>query len=219
MKKIIDEISDFINEWAIDYLDSSPDIEVKSWGFVELVRRESKGKDKTSTQPIPMTITGTSNRKQVSLQDKFKFISWIRWVSPVSSFDSPEDAWGLKVGRRKRLPIRIVIAHKVELGEDLIHELAAALPEALIIDGFDYVWLQQYSVDPDHETIYRTELGETVYESHRFPWNLYTINLDVDYIEGKFCPPVPETEYVEYDDESNVLHEDLTFVEYETEDA
>lgn len=115
------------------------------------------------------------------------------------------------------MPLRIVIAHRVELGEDIVHELAEAIPESIFVDGFDYVWPQQFSIDPDHETIYRTELGETVYESHRFPWNLYVINLDVDYIEGKLCPeppPPPQTEFVLYDNEENVLYEDLTLVEY-----
>lgn len=186
MKKIIDEISAFIHQWAIDNLEASPDSEVKTWGFVELVNRQSKGQ-RTTTQPIPMTINGTGDRQQVSLDDRQKFISWIRWVSPTFSTDAPEDAWGLKPGRRKRMPLRIVIAHRVELGEDIVHELAEAIPESIFVDGFDYVWPQQFSIDPDHETIYRTELGETVYESHRFPWNLYVINLDVDYIEGIEC--------------------------------
>lgn len=215
MKKIIDEISAFIDEWVNETLETSPDTVVKSWGFAELVNRQSKGNSKTTTQPIPMTINGTADRERISLDDKYQFISWIRLVSPTFSIDAPDDAWGLKPGRRKRMPLRIVIAHRVELGEDLVYDLGAAIPESIFVDGFDYVWPQQYTVDPDHETIYRTELGETVYELHRFPWNLYVINIDVDYIEGKLCPPEPETEYVEYDDDTNVLHEDLTPVEYD----
>lgn len=190
MKIIIDEISLFINEWAVDYLEASPENDVKSWGFAELVRRESKGKDKTSTQPIPMTINGTSDRQRISLDDKYKFITWIRWVSPVQTFQDADDGWGLRPARRKRIPIRIVVAHKVELGEDVIYDLARSLPAALMLSGYEFVYLDQYQIDPDHENIYVTELGETVYEKHRFPWNLYVINLDVICSDSK-CEFIP----------------------------
>jgi hypothetical protein len=189
LKSIIDELSLFIDEWANDLV-YSPDIIVKSWGFAELVRRESKGKDKVSTQPIPMTINGTSYRQRISLDDKYDFINWIRWVAPVNTFEDADDGWGLRVRRRKRIPIRIVVAHKVELGEDVIYDLARALPGKLMLTGYEFVYLDQYQIDPDHETIYTTELGETVYEKHRFPWNLYVINVDIICSDSK-CEFIP----------------------------
>ena len=190
MKTIIDELSLFINEWAIDYLEASPENDVKSWGFAELVGRESRGKKGESTQPIPMTINGTSDRQRISLDDKYKFISWIRWVAPVQTFEDPDDGWGLKVKRRKRIPLRVVVAHKVELGEDVIYELARSLPGKLMLSGYEFVYIDQYSIDPDHENIYRIELGETVYEKHRFPWNVYVLNVDIICSDSK-CEFIP----------------------------
>jgi hypothetical protein len=189
LKLIIDELSVFIHEWAVENTDASPENTVKSWGFAELVKREAKGK-KESTQPIPMTINGTPDRVKISLDDRLNFISWIRWIAPVQTFEDPDDGWGLRIRRRKRIPLRVVVAHKVELGEDLIFDLARSLPGKLMLSGYEFVYIDQYSIDPDHETIYRTELGETVYEKHRFPWNLYVINVDIICSDSK-CEFIP----------------------------
>jgi hypothetical protein len=189
MEEIIQEIADYIEDWTVDYLASSPGANVKNWGFAELVNREAKGK-KISSQPIPMTINGTGDRDQISLDDRYDFIEWIRWISPLQSVANDEDSWGLREGKRVRLPLRIVIAHKVTLGENLIFDLVAGLPENLVISGFDIVFLNSdYSIDPDHEAIYKEELGETVYELHRFDWNVYVINLNVEFVKGNECIP------------------------------
>ena len=190
MTEIIDAIAEHIKNWTIDYLNDSPGDDIKNWGFVELVQRESKGA-KTSTQPIPMTINGTADREQVALDDRYRLIEWIRWDQPITTSLSEEDSWGLKIGKRQNLPLRVVIAHKVELGENLIVDLVNELPESIAINGFDFVFLTENStIDPDHETIYRTELGQTVYEAHRFPWNLYVINLNVEFIPCRdYTPP------------------------------
>lgn len=187
MIEIISAIKAWIQVWATDYIDRSPDNLVQSWGFSELVFRDATAKQKTSTQPIPMTINCSGDRQQISLDDKFKVISWIRWTSPEFNTKNEEDQWGLDDGRRKILPLRILVAHTVDLGENLIHELATDLPPLFYLTGFDFVFLEDWSIDPDHEGIYRTELGDTVYEKHRFPWNVYAINLNVEYKEGNFC--------------------------------
>lgn len=193
MKRIIDAIAEHIENWSIANVDQSP-LAVKNWGFVELANRESKGDKSTSTQPIPMTINGTGDREQVSLDDKYDIIEWIRWVSPIQSVVNPEDSWGLKEGKRKSLPLRIVIAHKVELGEDLIVDIAENLPQIITLTGFDFIFIEGWSINPDHEQIYNTELGATVYELHRFDWNIYTIDLDVQY---KMCVGyVPSEEFI-----------------------
>lgn len=182
MTELIYEIADSIENW-IDENIQSPEIRVKNWGFAELAYRDSKGKTKTSNQPIPMTINGTGERKQIALDDKKDFIYWVRWVSPATTRESEEDSWGLRVGKRDVLPIRIVIAHRVELGEDLVFRVLDGLPENLVLTGYDFVFLNRdWSIDPDHETIYRTELGETEYEKHRFTWNVYAINLNVEFL-------------------------------------
>lgn len=178
MTDIIQSISDFIQEWVND--DQSPDIQQKNWGFSELV---SKG-FQSSTQPFPVPITGSHDRiERIALDDRYSFISWIRIPGTVETRLSDEDSWGLDEGKRQFLGLRIVIAHKVELGEDLVLNLVNAIPEKLELTGYEFVHVSANGgVDFDHEAIYRTELGETNYEIHRLAWNVYVINLNVEYI-------------------------------------
>lgn len=202
MEQIILSIAEHIQNWTINFVGGTPALTVKNWGFVELANRTSKGNKTTSTQPIPMTINGTGERLQVSLDDRFQFIEWIRWTAPAQAVINQEDSWGLKEGKRKTLPIRIVIAHKVELGEDLIFHIAENLPQIVTLTGYDFIFLQGWSIDPSHEQIYATELGQTVYEQHRFDWNIYTIDLNVEF---KQCVDfVPSTEFIT-DSEGNCL--------------
>jgi hypothetical protein len=202
MDEVIRSIAEWIENWTIDNVDQSPAIAVKNWGFAELANRQSKGSKGTSNQPIPMTINGTGDRQQIALDDRYDFIEWIRWVSPIQAVANPEDQWGLKEGKRKSWPLRIVIAHKVELGENLIDQIAENLPEVITLTGFDFIFLQNWSIDPNHEQIYNTELGETVYEQHRFNWNIYTIDLNVEF---KLCVGfTPSTEYIT-DSDGNCL--------------
>lgn len=193
MAGIIDTLIEEIHEWVVDNVDISPDTKIKNWGYVELTNRESRGKgDRTSTQPIPMTINGTADREQVALDDRYDFISWIRWAEPMTSALSEEDSWGLREGKRFTLPLRMVVAHKVELGETIILELAAGIPMNISVPGFDFVFItSNVNVDPNHEEIYRTELGNTVYERHRFNWNIYVLNINVEFVR---CPPVEGVE-------------------------
>lgn len=188
MKTIIDRIAQYIEEWAMDYAST---LLVKNFGFVELVNRESRGTTKNkqnqstvSKQPIPITIPGDgSEGTQVSLDDQFNFIFWIRLPGKVQVVENDDDSWGLKQGKRQNLDLRIVIAHRNNLGENVVYDLVEDLPENIFIQGFQFVFLDaQGEVDNDHETIHNTELGKTNYEKHRFTWNIYTINLNVQYI-------------------------------------
>ena len=188
MKTIVDRIAQFIQEWAED---QNSTLLVKNFGFCELVNRESRGTTKNrrnfesvSTQPIPITIPGDgSEAEQVSLNDQFNFIFWIRKNGRVQMTESLDDAWGLQQGKRQTLPLRIVIAHRNNLGENLVYNLAQDLPERIYINGYDLVFLgANGEVDNDHETIHDIELGKTNYEKHRFTWNIYTINLNVEFI-------------------------------------
>jgi len=202
MEQIIISLAEWIENWTIDHVNSSPALTVKNWGFVELVNRKSKGKSSESNQPIPMTINGTGDREQVSLDDRYSFIEWIRWTSPLQAVPNDDDSWGLKEGKRKTLPLRIVIAHKVELGENLVIEIAEGLPEVIYLSGFDFIFVNGWSIDPNHEQVYVTELGETVYELHRFDWNVYAIDLEVQF---KACVDfVPSSEFIT-DENGNCL--------------
>lgn len=201
MEQLINAITEHIKNWTLANVSRSP-LAVKDFGFCELVYRESEADGVSSTQPIPMTINGTDDRDQVSLDDEFDFMVWARWVDRIFSNPNVEDQWGLKEGKRKVLPLRVVIAHKVELGEDLIVDIAENLPERITLAGFDYIFLERWSINPDHEAIYNTELGKTVYELHRFNWNLYVLDLEIEF---KQCVDfVPSTEYIT-DEQGNCL--------------
>lgn len=188
MKIIIDRVAQYIEEWATDYAST---LLVKNFGFVELVNRESRGTTKNrqnqstvSTQPIPITIPGDgSEGLQVSLDDQFNFIFWIRLPGKVRITEDEDDSWGIKQGKRQNLDLRIVIAHRNNLGENVVYDLVEDLPDNIFIQGYQFVFLDaEGEVDNDHETIHDTELGKTNYEKHRFTWNIYTINLNVQYI-------------------------------------
>lgn len=188
MKSLIDKLAEFIEAWANDQAST---LVVKNHGFAELVKRESKGTSKNllnqssvGTQPIPITIPGDgSEAKQIALDDQFNFIFWIRVTGRANMVRNEQDAWGMKDGRRHVLPVRIVIAHRNNLGEDLVYDLAEDLPERFIVPGFEFMFIgENWEVDNDHETIHDTELGKTNYEKHRFTWNIYTLNLNIEYI-------------------------------------
>lgn len=184
MEEVIEYIADYIEHVVRANTTISPDSRIKNWGFVELVMRESRSKKKgVSVQPIPVTINGTGDREQVSLDDDFDFMHWIRWTTPASRVINDQDQWGIRSGDRQGRTLRIVIAHKVELGEDLVNDIAQSLPDSIDNDGFKFIFINQWNIDPDHEKIYKVELGETVYEQHRFDWNIYTIDVAMEYIK------------------------------------
>lgn len=179
MTAIIEAITDYAN-------DSYQYLRTKNFGFCELMyksAKDSKGvlQGATGSQPIPVTIP---ERKQVALNDKYDFMTWVRWVEP-ARFDFNENwSFGRTESEEGSLTLRIVVAHKVTLGENLIFTFARGLPRQLELSGYKYVFMNgRPQINPDHEGIYRTELGETVYEKHRFTWNVYAIDVTFNFIE------------------------------------
>src|SRR5688500_3958302 len=170
MTSIIEAIDQYTTE-SYTYL------KTKAFGFCELMTKTS---DKAS-QVMPVTIP---LRKHVALDNKYDLITWIRWVEP-ARFDFNENwSFGRTEAEEGSLTLRIVVAHKVTLGENLIFTFARGLPRNMDLPGYRYVFMNgRPNINPDHETIYRTELGETVYERHRFPWNIYTIDVTFNFIE------------------------------------
>lgn len=160
-----------------------PDYDQKLWGFCELAHRTVDKK----TNPVPMTINGTSDRKYVTLDDRFELITWFRIPGTVQLSNEVEGqdwAFGFQEAPVNKASIRWVIAHKVGLGEDLIIDIAQSLPKQFTVAGSQISFIDKSTIviDYDHETIYNTELGDTVYEKHRFPWNLYTITFSADVV-------------------------------------
>lgn len=153
------------------------------YGFCELGKRTNEGK----TQPLPMTITGTHKRRQVALDDRYQVVTWIRQNGTITFGESIDDqnwAFGLDDGNVANANLRMVVAHKVELGENLIIDIARGLPALLNNENYKVISIDKgsISIDTDHENIYETELGDGQYEKHRTPWNLYVINFAVQYI-------------------------------------
>lgn len=174
-------IIEAIDEYTTNLL---PTLNKKLFGFCELAHRTVDGAD----QPIPVTINGTSDREQVSLDDRYEFMTWIRIPGKTQVADNDQWNFGFKEARFQTVNFRWVIAHKVELGEDLIYQIIDTLPEKLEVVGYQFVFVNPgATIDHDHETIYFTELGKTVYEKHRFTWNMYVIDLAIEFIVNVNC--------------------------------
>jgi hypothetical protein len=131
---------------------------------------------------MPVTIP---ERKQVSLQDTQEVMTWIRLQQPVAYQPSEEFSFGTNQAREGTAPLRIVFANKVNLtdAENLVYKFVTAFPLKFSVSGYQFVFVaDSLAVDPDHESIYTTELGNTVYEKHRFPWNLYAITFNIQFL-------------------------------------
>lgn len=154
---------------------------LKTFGFCELMSKTSGGKDGTSTgeETFPVTIP---DRTKVSIDDKFSIITWQRWIAPAQFEVSEEWSYGATEARVGTLPIRLVLAHKASLGEDICFDFINNFPSKFSVSGYNFVFVNtNLSVDPDHEAIIKTEVNATNYEKHRFTWNLYLITINVQF--------------------------------------
>jgi hypothetical protein len=174
------EIIEAIDAWTLNRYGM---YDTKLYGFCELMRKTANGAD----QFMPVTIP---NRVQVSIDDRYNFITWMRWIAPVTYEANEEWSFGKDDARFGTVPIRLVLAHRTTLGEDLVFDFINAFPNKFDVPGFQLVFVDgSPSIDPDHETIYTTELSNTVYEKHRFTWNIYVININVQFLECEELTP------------------------------
>jgi hypothetical protein len=172
-----------IDDWtAAEY----PSASKKLWGYCELITRTSNSND----QPMPVKIiNGQADRgtNQVSLDDRYDIITWVRLTSGPRRIEHEDEGWGVKESQRTAITLRWVIAHKVELGENFINELLRDFPDRFTVEDYAYVYIDNdFDIDPDHESIYNTELGKTAYEKHRFNWNIYAVELPIEFL---MCEP------------------------------
>lgn len=173
------EIIQAIDDYTADYLSAYTQ---KLYGFCELMHKSAN----KEIQPIPLTIPA---REQVCLVDTHQVITWIRLTDKVQYEGSPEWSFGKNEARFATMPLRLIFANKIELGENLVFDFIQNFPSKLEVPDYQFIFIAaNQGVDPDHETVYKTELGDTVYERHRFPWNIYAINLTVQFIicEGDY---------------------------------
>lgn len=173
MTSIIEAIDDYTADFFSDY-------NLKNWGFCELMKKTAG--EGSAEQPIPVTIP---ERKPVAIKDNYEVITWIRQPSIVTYEDNQDWSFGKNEARMSNMPLRIVFANKTNLtdAEDLVYQYVNSFPSRFSIPNYKFVFVTGTpTVDPDHESIYAQELGNTAYEKHRFPWNLYVVNLTVQFI-------------------------------------
>jgi hypothetical protein len=187
------EIIQALDDWTVSQY---PTLTRKLFGLCELAKKTAQG----SEQPIPAKIhNGTSQREQVSLKDNCDLVTWVRLQNSIQTSQNIEDqnwSFGLQDNPVQSTILRWVVAHKIRLGESWINIFLRHIPKTLTVDGYQIVSIDRgaSSIDTDHENIYRTELGETNYEKHRFAWNLYVINLNVE------CIPCSLSDYRIFDE-------------------
>ena len=154
----------------------------KLFGFCELMKKTSG--EGAVEQVFPVTIPG---RQQVAIKDNYEFITWMRWQQP-AQFDVSEDwSFGNSEARVGVIPIRLVLAHKTSLGENVVFDFINAFPSKFTLLGFQFIFTNaNLAIDPDHETIVNTELGPAnyiVYEKHRVTWNVYVLTINAQFME------------------------------------
>jgi len=171
-----------IDAWMTDTYGST--YSMLLYGFCELGKRTNKD---NVIQPLPMTITGTHKRQQVALDDRYQIVTWTRLPGTISFGEDIDDndwAFGLDQGNVSTTGLRMIIAHKVDLGENLIVDIAHGIPSILSNVNYKIISIDKpgISIDADHENIYNNEMGAGQYEKHRTAWNIYAINLNVQFI-------------------------------------
>lgn len=193
-----------LDSWFSSYISVVyPEVNfLKSFGYCEQVFRTIDGKP----TPIVVTINGTSDRGNVTLDDRYKLCTWFRVQNPITKGKTIENndwAFGFQDNPVQRAPLEWFIAWRVETGEDLAFNLLEHIPGFLIVQGYQVASIDRSSIqlDPDHEKIYRQELGDTVYEKHRFPWNIVRITMNLEYIinpncNATGCEDCPENSFV-----------------------
>lgn len=172
------DITEAIDSWIqTQYSNYNP----KLWGFCELMRKTVTGGEEV------FPVTYNDERKRVAIDDRKTFVTWMRWVQPVT-YEANEDwSFGNSEARVGILPVRLILAHKVSLGENLVFDFVNSFPSKFTISGYQFVFVNAaLSIDPDHEQIIQTELGPAnymFYEKHRFEWNVYVINIGVQFLQ------------------------------------
>jgi hypothetical protein len=171
------EIIDAIDLWTNTEYSS---VTRRLFGYCELMRKTAK----EGEQVFPVTIP---DRRQVSLDDRYNLMTWVRLPGTIrlgNDVSGNDWGFGLEEGKVQTASLRFIVAHKVTLGESFIIDFINALPSLLNVSGYEVVSIDKNSitVDADHESVYVAELGQTVYEKHRFTWNIYAISLDAEFI-------------------------------------
>lgn len=158
-------------------LNAFPNDGIKFAGLCQLVLK--------GNQPHPVTI---EDNKQIAIDQKWDVLCYHRLNGKGDFLPDEEQDFGRSTGRTRVQPIRTIIAHKVEKGEEWIDYFLNGWPESISVTDaagtniYDFVDIESMGLDVDQEGIYTTEFGGGDYEKHRIPWNIYAIEWNAEYI-------------------------------------
>lgn len=161
-------------------LDLFPNDGIKFNGLCQMVSKVD--------QVHPVTI---EDNKQVSIDDKWDVIMFHRLNGQgnfIGSDGTDEDqGFGRTTRRAFSQPMRTIIAHKVNKGEEWIYDFLEQWPEEINVKDsaginiYDFVDFEDLNIDTDQESIYINEWGNNSYEKHRIPWNIYALEYNVEF--------------------------------------
>lgn len=172
----MEEILSNIDAYLLETFKSSG---LKAYGFCELVTKDGK------PNPVTCSLKKGEKREMAQIHDQWNGIFYHRMLPSAPAEEDEEFSFGIKMARRQRIRMRMVIAHKVKLGEDLIFQIIEAFPDRREIDGYKFVFLNQGTLNTDHQGIYIEEYGndQTTYNKHRTTWNIYAFEYDLEFIK------------------------------------
>lgn len=150
-----------------------PDQGLKAYGLCELVKK--------GNQQTPVTVDST--RKPATFVDSLNGHFYHRLLN--SSVNEDLDmSFGLDTVDRSSPRLRIFLAYKINLGENFVFEFINAIPRKIEVEGYKFIH-RSASIDliADHEGVYNQEYGDTSYEKHRTPYNIYAIEFNMEFIK------------------------------------
>ncbi len=147
---------------------------LKAYGLCELVLKDN--------QPNPVTYD--LKREQAQIHDRYDGIFYHRLLNSESNEDL-DMSFGVYILDRTLARFRIVLAHKVKLGEGFVMDFAKAMPKKIDLTNYKFIHRSaNLTIIADHEAVYNQEYGQsTPYERHRTTWNIYALEYNLEFIE------------------------------------
>lgn len=133
-----------------------------------------------NNQPHPITC---DTRKQIAPDDTYDAVIYHRLLN-ASGEDDEANSYGSRMSRKISQRLRTVVLLKHALGEDKIYEIIGLYPDKITLSGYKYINIgSSVDLNVDHEGIHSQEFGGVDYERHRLAWNIYAIELNVEFVK------------------------------------
>jgi hypothetical protein len=146
---------------------------LKAYGLCELITKDKK------VNPV----TCNKTRDVAQIHDAFNGIFYHRILSSNPFQEDEEFSFGSIVKRRHSKNMRLVMAFKVELGENFVNEFINEIPDKITtLSNYKFVFLGPGTLIEDHEAVTLQEYGQIPYEKHRTSWNIYALEYDIDFM-------------------------------------